>query len=200
MRLPASGGILSGPPTWQDRPDREHFPHQRWGHDHWFLFGHVETRVVEHCGQLDWNQIAVSRRNWPMLWAARNPWTTPPAEDAADQYGLRLKGKDGRIETVKGFCEADALMDLVDEGLVTVEMPPVSRTGLSYLRPDGHALNEPSPLDPVTGRTEWVLMRWARFCLTDRGWTVAADLRKHRGNRGEFVEFSMPGELQAAGS
>jgi hypothetical protein len=189
--------ILSEAPQWRDRPNREPVPHEDWGKDHWALLLRVENHAVDDHGQIDWNRLTLSRRNWPMLWAARNPWETPPVEDAADQFGLRLKPRrhPDVPEVKKGHCEADALMDLVDHGLVAIEMPPISSSGLSYLRPDGNALNSPNPREPVTGWTEWALMPWARFSLTDRGWSVAAELRKHRGRRGAYAEFTMPGEL-----
>lgn len=189
-------------PQWRDREDREHISHERWGRDHWSLLAHVESRAVDDSGRIDWNQITLSRRNWPMLWAARNPWATQPVWDAADQFGLRLKPiGHARISNILfGHCGADALMDLVDHGLVAIEMPPVSRTGQSYLRPDGIGLNEPLPHEPVTGTVERALMPWARFSLTDRGWDVASRLRRFKSGN-EYEQFSMPGELvDAAGS
>lgn len=201
MRFAKLNEIVAGPMKWRDREGRQRSPHEHWGRDHWDLLAYVETRVTERQGQLDWNHLRLSRRNWPMLWAARNPWETPPPEDAADKYDLRLRAADGSIEVVKGHCEADALMDLVDQGLVVIEMPPVSSTGQSYLRPDGHALSDPSPYEPVTGRVEWALMPWARFSLTERGWLAASRLRQHLSVDKDYSRFSMPGELlEAAGS
>lgn len=188
-------------PQWRDRANRERFPLQRWGRDHWAILAYVETRATDQDGRIDWNHLTLSRRNWPMLWSARNPYETPPAQDAADQYGLLLKGADGSEENVFGHCEADALMDLVDHGLVVIAMPPVSSTGQSYLRPDGHALSDPSPYEPVTGRVEWALMPWARFSLTEQGWLVASRLRQHLSVDRDYGRFSLSGELmEAAGS
>ena len=93
---------------------------------------------------------------------------------------------------------ADALMDLVDAGLVTLEMPKVSESGKSYLRPDGHALRAPDPKDLLTGHVEWLLMPWAKFGLTERGWVVSAALRRHKGNGGVFARFEMPKEMEEA--
>jgi hypothetical protein len=191
--------IADGVPRWRDRIGRRRFPCEQWGLDHWSLLAYVEVRVTDHQGAIDWNMLTLSRRNWPELWAARNPYETAPAQDAADQYGLRVKSADGEDELVLGHCEADALMDLVDHGLVTITMPPVSATGQSYLRADGHALSHPSPYEPVTGLTEKLLMPWATFGLTERGWFVASQLRKHRGARRSPASFSMPDGLEAVG-
>ncbi|MFE0472413.1 hypothetical protein ACFW2V_12435 [Streptomyces sp. NPDC058947] len=182
--------VLTGAPQWRDRPGRVVIPMDRWGEDHWGLLVHVESRVVDDHGHIDWNRLSLSRRNWPMLWAARNPYGTTVSKDAADEHGLRLKAPDGSCLTLFGCCEGDALMDLVEAGLVTIEMPQVSSTGQSYLRPDGHALNDPSPSEPVTGRVEWALMPWARFTLTDQGWTLAGAARRHRDNGGKYVSFT----------
>ena len=188
--------ISNKPPQWRDRPNRERIPHERWGHDHWSMLVLVEECAVKASGQIDWDRLTLSRRNWPMLWAARNPWETPSAQDAADRYGLRLKPvrHPDVDEILAGYCEVDALMDLVDEELVVIEMPPVSATGRTYLRPDGNGLNNPTPQEPVTGRVEWALMPWASFNLTDRGWRVAAELRRHLGRKGRYAHFLLPKE------
>jgi hypothetical protein len=182
--------IFSGAPQWRDRVGRTPISMDRWGRDHWSLLMYVESRVTDNHGRIDWSQLTLSRRSWPMLWAERNPYETVPSEDAADQYGLRLKASDGSPITLYGCCMGDALMDLVDAGLVTVEMPPVSPTGQSYLRPDGHALYDPSPADRLTGHVEGRLMPWARFGLTDRGWELAGAARRHRANGDRLDAFS----------
>lgn len=181
--------IRSEAPQWRDRVGRTPIPMDRWGKDHWSLLLYVEDRAVNRHGLIDWNNLTLSQGHWPMLWAARNRWASASGEDAADKYGLRLRSPEGAIETVKGCCEGDALMDLVDAGLVAVTMPPLSSTGKSYLRPDGHALNDPSPDEPVTGRVEWALMPWARFGLTEQGWELAGAVRRHRGNGGRMATF-----------
>lgn len=178
-------------PEWTDRPGRERVDVDRWGKDHWFLFSMIDERAVNWHGQMDWNRIQVSQRNWPMLWAVRMHGMSDP-KDGAD-YGLRLKpSDDGRVPLLEGHCQVDALMDLLDAGLVTLEMPKKSASGRSYLRPDGHALNYPSPRDLVTGHVERLLMPWVKVCLTDEGWRVSAALRRHKGSGGLFAEFEMP--------
>lgn len=187
-------------PQWQDRPGRERVGPERWGKSHWALLGYVDERVVNWHGLLNWDEVQVSRKHWPMLYAARRTaqFGLGPFKDGAE-YGLRLKppgnGDHGHI--LADHCEADALMDLVDAGLVTVTMPQVSKTGQSYLRPDGHALSDPSPRDLLTGHVEWMLMPWSKFGLTERGWQVAAALRRHKGDGGLFARFEMPAEVRA---
>ena len=176
--------IANDKPEWRERKDRERIASSRWGKDHWSLFAYVEIMVRTRNGLLDWDSVGISAKNWPMLYNAKK---RPPfsSGDQAEKYGLRLKGG----ESLKGVCEADALMDLVDAGLVTITMPPLSSTGNSYLRPDGHALNDPSPRQPLTGLVEWMLMPWARFGLTETGWSVGVELAKHKSAGGTFASF-----------
>lgn len=178
-------------PQWQERADRERVPVACWGRDHWSLLICVDERVVNWHGLLDWNQVQVSQRNWPMLWAARIYGHSDP-KDGAD-YGLRLKpDEDGRPVMLAKHCQVDALMDLTGEGLVTLRMPEISPSGQSFLRPDGHALSTPTPHGLITGHVEWLLMPWAKFGLTERGWEVAAALRRHKGSGLLYADFEMP--------
>ena len=181
-------------PQWHDRPDREHITPKRWGKTHWSLLGFVDERVVNWHGCLDWDHVQVSQRHWPMLYAARKTaqYGFGPSKDGAD-YGIFLKpDENGRAVVLPDHCEVDALMDLVDAMLITVQMPKVSASGQSYLRPDGHALSDPSPRDLLTGHIEWLLMPWAKFGMTELGWEVSAALRRHKGAGRMFAEFEMP--------
>lgn len=190
--------ILAEGPIWRGRPEREKVAPDRWGKSHWALLGFVDDRVVRWHGLIDWDHVQVSQRHWPMLYAARKTaqYGFGPSKDGAE-YGLRLKPVEGdRAVLLEDHCEVDALMDLVDAGLVTLQMPKVSSSGQSYLRPDGHALNDPSPRDLLTGHVELLLMPWAKFGFTDRGWEVAAALRRHKGNGGLYARFEMPVEMQ----
>lgn len=189
--------IIQEGPQWQDRPERERIGPERWGKTHWSLLGYVDGRVVESHGLLDWDRIGVSQRHWPMLWQARATvqYGLGVSKDAAE-YGIFLKpDEDGRAEVLADHCEVDALMDLRDAGLITLGMPRKSATGQSYLRPDGHALNDPTPHDLPTGHVEWLLMPWAKFGLTERGWDISAALRRHKGAGGKFAQFTIPEEV-----
>lgn len=191
--------LASAAPEWQMREDREQITPDRWGKDHWSLLGYVESVEVEYRGRIDWRRLTLSARNWPMLWAARDMprfagheptpgrFTTPlSGQDAADQYGLRLRRINNEPVKLYGHCEADALMDLVDAGLVTITMPGVSEDGEYFLKPNGRPLNDEDAPRPglMTGFTEWQLMPWARFRLTEKGREVANELRAHKAKDG----------------
>jgi len=211
MKVPSNiKEILAEGPKWQDREERMRITPDRWGKDHWSLLYFVETEVAEHKGKIDWRRVGLSARHWPMLWAARdNPRFagheptpgryTSMSGDAADKFGLRLKHVDGKPVTLYGHCEGDALMDLVDAGLVTIEMPPVSEDGESYLASNGRPIPDkeaPVPADLCTGMVEWQMMPWARFRLTERGRLVANELREYRSEDGATWSKFSPQSLK----
>jgi hypothetical protein len=190
--------LMNASPEWQAREGREQIAPERWGKDHWSLLGYVENVEVEYSGRITWDRLTLSQRNWPMLWAARNRHSSLGGEDAADQYGLRLKPVGGESVTVYGHCEADALMDMVDARLITIEMPGVSEDGEYFLKPNGRPLNgsyDPRP-GLMTGHTEWRLMPWARFRLTELGREVANELRAHKAKDGATWSSFEPTTLQ----
>jgi hypothetical protein len=178
---------------WQMRLARQAVPMRRWGKDHWSLFGFVETREVDHHGLINWKRVVVSARNWPMLYALSG--FLPNGQDAADRYGLRLKGADGGVERVLDLCEVDALMDLVDEGLVTITMPQPDKDGDYFLKPNGRPLMGEEYVSPkfVTAMAEWELMKWASFRLTPKGREVADQLRGHKAAGGTWFSFEPNG-------
>lgn len=171
---------------WHDREGRESFGPLDWGRDHLSMLLYIETRVVDGYGELSWDRLTLSARNWPMLYAARrNPY--PDGPDAAEKYGLRMKG-----HTADDHCEMDAVMDLVMHDLVTVTMPPLSRDGSRYLKPSGYGIADPPPVPSPGVAVERRLMRWARFGLTDYGWTVSHALRRHFSVAHEVTSFKIP--------
>lgn len=191
--------LMAQPPEWRMRPDRPQISPDRWGQDHWNLFGYVHSRVAGNGGLIDWSQVSVSSGNWPMLWSARDhgvpPGTYTFGGDAAELYGLRLKRVDDQPVKLMGVCEVDALMDMVDAGLVTIQMPLPDRDGDYFLKPNGAPLRGegyPSPRF-VTGMAEWSLMPWARFSLTDHGWRVAKAWSEYKETPGAtYSNFTMP--------
>jgi len=179
--------LINAAPEWRAREGREQITPDLWGKDHWSLLSYVESVEVEYKGRIDWNRLTLSERNWPMLYAARSPYSRSlGGQDAADQYGLRLKRVNGEPVTLYGHCEADALMDMVDAGLVTITMPGVSEDGEHFLKPNGRPLDGEDDPRPglMTGLTEWQLMPWARFQLTEKGRAVANELRAHKAKDG----------------
>ncbi|MFH0246428.1 hypothetical protein ACGRHY_29315 [Streptomyces sp. HK10] len=178
--------------TWRDRAGRTPVPPERWGRDHWRLLAYVETRTVDHHGLLRWDHLTLSHTNWPSLYAAR-AWTNRDySHDAGETHPLRLRGSaDGAPGVLPGHCEADALMDLADAGLITIEMPRPDAGGDYFLKPDGRPLagqEYPSPRF-TTGLAELQLMPFARFRLTDRGRAVADALRAHKAAGGAWSAF-----------
>ncbi|MDX3694983.1 hypothetical protein PV726_32520 [Streptomyces europaeiscabiei] len=182
---------VAGLPEWQSRSGRQQIAPDRWGRDHWGLLAFVETCEVDCHGLIDWDRVTLSRTNWPMLWAARSPWTLGVAEDAADAFGVRLRDVANQPATLFGHCAADALMDLVESGLVTIEMPQTDEDGQYYLKPDGRRLEGAEHPRPgfISGVVEWQLMPWGRFRLTERGRTLANELRVHKAAGGNFATF-----------
>jgi hypothetical protein len=157
----------------------------QWGRDHFSLLLFVETRVVDYRGRIDWDCVGVSRRNWPMLHSARRRLSNDRTSgDCADLYPLRLRGHttENSVQHI-GHCEADALMDLRDAGVLVITMPKVDPERKVYLKPDGRT---PLPVQArpgfTTGLVEWELMPWAKFSLTETGTALAARLREHRGS------------------
>lgn len=174
------------PLRWPDREDRESFIPSEWGRDHLSMLLYIETCVVDGRGELKWDKLTLSARNWPTLYAARrNPY--PDGPDVADRYGLRLKGG-----TADGHCEMDAVMDLVTHDMVTVTMPPLDEDGLHYLKPNGYKVPAPVTSELPTELAERQLMRWARFGLTDYGWTVAHALRRNFADTRDVTSFRIP--------
>ena len=182
------GEIAAQAPEWQNREGRTPVGMESWGKDHWSLLGYVETCTVDGSGRIEWERLTLSRRNWPMLWSARRDahLIGSDTRDAADVYPLRLKRVNDQAVTHAGHCEGDALMDLVDAGLVTIEMPRVNSDGTHYLKPNGRPLaGEDAPRPGwTTGLTEWGLMPWARFALTASGRAIANQLRDHMATDG----------------
>jgi hypothetical protein len=181
---------------WQMRLARQRISMDRWGKDHWSLLGYVETCEVDNHGLIDWQRVMVSARNWPMLYALGG--FLGNGQDAADKYGLRLKNAEGKVERVLDLCEVDALMDLVDEGLVIITMPQPDKDGDYFLKPNGRPLTGEEYASPkfVSGMVEWELMKWAAFRLTSKGREIANRLREHKAAGGSWFAFEA-GEVPA---
>lgn len=162
---------------WQDREGRTPVEPSRWGQDHWSLLAYVGARQG-HGGLIDWNLVTLSRRNWPSLYATRNPYADADGGDSADMYPLRLRGG----EVLPGHCEADALMDLAMHDVVVVTMPPPAEDAGYFLMPDGKRRIPGVYWDDWTDQQEMerALMLYAKFSLTDLGWDLKLELDRHR--------------------
>ena len=167
-------------PRWRDRPDRTPVPMAQWGRDHWSLLAYLETRDVDHGGQIGWEHLTLSAAHWPALYAARRGPLDLHSADAAQAYPLRIKDENGEDSIAEGHCEGDALADLVDHGLVAVDMPAPSADGTAFVRPGGRPLPDAGPLPGLlTGYAEATLAAFARYRLTADGRRLAAQLRAH---------------------
>lgn len=166
-------------PEWQDRSGRTPVGPANWGSSHWLLFQTVGTAFAAKAGKVNWDYVTVSRRNWPMLWAGRGQMAQGSFASDGASYGLRLKRIGGNPVTLEDHCEADALCDLVDYGVVDRRMPYPNASGDFYTAPSGHPLKGdgmPRPADLTTGHVEWLLMPHAKFTLSQRGFRVLAYL------------------------
>lgn len=189
MNIEALHGVVAAGIEWQDREGRERISPDRWGRDHGQTLVEAAHAVRECKGLMDWTRLTLSKRHWPSLFAAKRYHAPTGPEDAADKYGLRLANK----MKLMGHCEGDALMDLRDAGLITITMPTVSESGDFYLKPNGYPLRGdfPVPQDLPTGYVEQQLMPWAKFGMTDLGWTVVHELDRRTASEtaptwGEF--------------
>lgn len=174
---------------WSDRKGRVSIPMWRWHRHHWSLLMYVEeTAISSDRGRLDWNVLNTSKRHWPTLFAVRELFSTA-TRDGAD-FGLRLLNEAGGLERMPDCCDVDALMDLVEEGLVTITMPTTDEFG-NYLMPNGKPVDmslAPIVMDAdldtlLDGHAEsMMLMPWAAFRLTDKGHRLNGALRKYRSD------------------
>lgn len=183
-RLAASLGYQPEPVAW-DIGETELVPMSRWGRDHWNVLAYVETRWVDHHGQLNHDQMRVDPDRHPLFASARRltmPGTT--------KYPTRLKtvetGSDGcyGAEELVDHDDYDCLGDAIRLGLVTVVMPTANTDGDVFFDARGRTITDAGgePVHPsfVTGLGEWQLMAAASFQFTEAGQRIAAQLRAHR--------------------
>lgn len=183
MDLAQGAQIGTELPEWQDRQARQRIGPKLWGRTHWSLFEQVGTTFAGRAGLVDWDRITVSAKHWPMLWAARSVLSSSAfGKDGAD-YGIQLKRADGQVNKLDGHCDVDVLMDLVDHGVVEMRMPYPNADHTYYVKPSGMPLRDramPRPSDPTTGHVEWLLMPFAKFTLTQRGFRILAELAEYK--------------------
>lgn len=185
----------SSSPQWRARHDRTAVPMDRWGTDHWLVLSMLEDFNTLAGGAVTWDRLTLSRRNWSGLyWARSHHRIIPNGPDAADAFGLRVLDDDGNGTTMYGYCHADALADMVEQGLVAVKMPSADPDAGVYLTPFGRPVpDSPHPAAPLAAEDEERLMAYARYRLTRQGWDLGLLLREHRADGGDFRTFTAAG-------
>jgi hypothetical protein len=101
----------------------DHIPIKRWGKDHWSTFAYLETRCVDHDGDIDRHHLRVDALRHPGL--GHCVWST--------DYPTRLKGGD----TITPHDDVDCIEDMVAAGLVewggSGVNPSISLTALGLM-------------------------------------------------------------------
>ncbi|MER6605976.1 hypothetical protein ABT282_08670 [Streptomyces sp. NPDC000927] len=177
---------------WNDRPNRTRVPMNQWSKSHWSTLAYVEDRTVNDQGLICWDHLTVSHANWPFLFAARARTNQDTTYDAGKQYPLVLRSHPGGTpNVVPGHCEVDALMDMVDAGLIKIQMPKTNADGSYFLKPNGQPLTGDEWASPkfATGFDEARLMAWASFSLTERGREIANELRAWKASGEQYATF-----------
>lgn len=123
----------------------EHISIDRWGKDHWSTLAYIETRIVDHRGVPNREQMRCDPDIHPQFSNSGN------ASFPDSRYPTRLN--DG--SEIAGHDDWSCLKDAEREGLLEWH-----GTGIHPL-----------------------------FTLTDLGRKVAAELREHKANGGQFRTF-----------
>ena len=131
----------------------EAIPIEQFAKDHWSMFAYLETRCVDHGGEIDAERIRVNGSRHPgmvgdRLGGSGHAWRP--------DYGT--KKKDGT--RVDDHDDVDCLDDLEEAGLI---------------------------IDMISGMGQGCVI------LTDLGKRIAAELRKHKMEGGNFSGFAPQG-------
>jgi hypothetical protein len=178
------------------RLGRTPIPIEMWHNKHWSTLAYLEVCEVDCHGVVDWDRITVSERNWYGLYQARSTLAKGGfGKDGAD-YGLPVRTEPGKSLIYKDHCEVDAIMDMVDAGLVLIDLPEVSEDGGYYIRPDGNLYNRAGDPDPADGLDDSELLPYATFRLTREGREVVARLRAHKADGGSWAAFTLEGTIR----
>lgn len=192
-------GHVPTAPTWPACTDGDPVPMALFGADHWSTFAYVETRTVDHRGQLAHDHMRCHAARHPMMLGAKHAVSGVSAD--ASRYPTKVKASatpddDGFYgdADLPDHDDYDCLDDLVAAGLLEVRMPAVGPGGY-YVDVHGKAItatpgDEVFRPDFVTGMAEKVLARHAVWSLTERGRQVAAELRAFKADRGVWRNFT----------
>lgn len=161
-------------------------PPEKFGKDHWSTFAYVETRIVDHRGTINHDHMRCDADRHPILRASKRAALF--GMSAATKYPTRLVAGHQR----RDHDDYDCLDDLIAAGLLEVHMPAVAEDGESFRDADGKPImfdGQRIHPDFVTGLLERQLAAWATFSLTEQGYRVAGELRRHKAGGGSFATF-----------
>lgn len=142
-------------------------PMNRWGKDHWSTLAYVETRIVDHEGQL----AEPHMRSDGGRYATR----LKPTEEAIEEARIRQTAGERfptpRVEELFGHNDWDCLADMYAAGLIVVE---------GLVSPKLH-----------NGRLlhRLTFQKKAWFSLTEEGYRIAAQLREHKARGRGYHTF-----------
>lgn len=142
----------------------DRIPIEQWGSDHWSTLAYLETRIVDHKGQIEHDHMRCHPARHPGMYAAKRRCFG--ASGDGSRYPTRLR--DGEAADHDDY---DCIDDMIAEGLVTVTMPPVPSDVL------------------VTGLVESTLAARATYSLTATGVAMASRLRQHRASGQPYRTF-----------
>lgn len=183
--LAASFGYEAPEPQWRTTSIPP-VPPELFGSDHWSTFAYLEHCTVENRGMLHPDRLRVNGRRHLGFAQARR------FGSGADggRYPTRLAGGAEH----RDHDDIDCIDDCIAAGLVQVQMP-VARAD-RFVDAYGKTVRGGGGdvIDPkfVTGLDELSLCAYATFVLTERGRQVAAALRAHKADGGNFASFRMP--------
>lgn len=166
-------------------------PMDRWHKNHWSTLSYLEVCEVDCHGVVDWDHISVSERNWGSFYEARSAMAKGGfGKDAAD-HGLPVRTEPGKALVYEDHCEVDAIMDMVDAGLLVIELPKLAESGDYYLKPNGTPLSRPGDPDPADEPDDMDLLPYGAFRLTERGREITNRLRKHKADGKNYAAFEV---------
>jgi hypothetical protein len=189
-------GHVPTEPTWPALTDGEPVPMALFGADHWSTFAYVETRTVDHRGQLAHEHMRCHAGRHPMMMGAKRVASVDGSRYPTKVKASEIPGVDGcyGVADLPDHDDYDCLDDLVAAGLLEVRMPAAGPDGY-YVDVYGKGItatrgDEVIRPEFVTGMAEKVLARHAVWVLTERGRQVASELRAFKAEGGAWRNFA----------